>query len=51
MLAIEHDLEMKEEGIYLAKKVIRMSEAGIPIEEIAKECGITMVKVEDIIKD
>ena len=42
--------EGRESGIMLAKSVLKLSQLGTPIEEIACQCGISKEKVLDILE-
>lgn len=42
--------EGKEEGIFLTKKVFKLSNSGYTISQIAKECNISEDKVKKILE-
>ncbi|WP_438544661.1 hypothetical protein [Clostridium sp.] len=43
--------EGKEEGIKLTKKIFKLLNSGKSIDEIAKECEISVEEVEEIVAD
>ena len=47
---LEGKLEGKLEGIALTKKVYKLERDGRSTKEIAKECGISVTDVEEILK-
>lgn len=54
MTLLERDREKieegREEGILLAKKVLKLSAEGYTISEIAKECNISVEQVKIILE-
>ncbi|MGL4876274.1 MAG: hypothetical protein ACRC30_16675, partial [Clostridium sp.] len=47
---IRGEIKGENRGIKLAKKVFRLSESGESVEQIAKECGISVDKVNEILE-